>query len=238
VTLPQPFHAGPAGTLAVQVAPRPSRRRSSGPPPAPPDDHGGGGDGRDGGDGFAAPSDAGGLGPFALVLALGGITTLFLVLIAVWLFLRRPAPDWRAALGTGALEALWISTACLATSSATVELAARRARRGRRGATRRWMLASLLLGAAFLAAQVHLWLALWRAGLVPGASGYAAVFFALTGLHALHVLGGLAFLGAMAVRLPAGEEPVGGLGVRLGAVYWHFMGGLWLLLFTLLYFVR
>lgn len=230
------------GAVAVQEGSRRGRRRLRGAPPAaPPGDpgegggRGGGGEGGDGsGDGASGADGNAGAGPFALALALAGITTLFVVLLAVWLFLRRPAPDWRA---TGALHALWISTACLLASSAAVELAARctPARR----TSLKWLLASLALGAAFLAAQVHLWLSLWRAGLVPAASGYAAVLFALTSLHALHVLGGLAFLSTLAWRLhatppSAARRP----SVRLGAVYWHFMGGLWLVLFALLYFVR
>jgi cytochrome c oxidase subunit 3 len=180
-------------------------------------------------------------GSLALLLALIGIATLFTVLIAVWLFLRRPAPDWRASAGGGALDALWLSSACLFLSSAAVECAARRARMGfdARRIVRRWLSASVLLGAAFVAAQIHLWTVLWHGGLVPSTSGYAAVFFAVTGLHGLHVLGGLAFLSHLTLRHSrAAVRAVRASSVRLGAVYWHFMGALWLVLFTLLYFVR
>jgi cytochrome c oxidase subunit 3 len=237
VTPPVSFDAGRHGAAAVLVAPRRGRRKEHGTPPgAPPRDRDGDGDG--GSDGAAPAGGADGVGFFALALALAGITTLFVVLIAVWLFLRRPATDWRGAEAAGALDALWLSTVCLAASSAAVELAARRARDGApaRRATLRWLATSLALGLAFLAAQVWLWIGLWHAGLVPSASGYAAVFFTLTGLHALHVLGGLGFLGALAVwlRRRARELP----SVRLGALYWHFMGALWLVLFSLLYFVR
>jgi len=233
---PVSFDIGRAA--AVLVAPRGHRRRRHGAPPLVPpvDENGGGGGGNDDGSWRAGGAEE--IGPFALALALAGITTLFLVLIAVWLFLRRPAPDWRATGAAGALDALWLSTACLVASSAAVELAARCARAGAsaRRATQRWLAASLVLGLGFLAAQAFLWAGLWRAGLVPSASGYAAVFFALTGLHALHVLGGLGFLGALSLWLRRSATHVPS--VRLGAVYWHYMGALWLVLFTLLYFVR
>ncbi len=237
MTPPVWLDAGRTGAAAVLVAPRRRRREHGTPPGVPPRDSDGGG-GEGGGDGPAPAGDADGVGSFALALALAGITTLFVVLIAVWLLLRRPATDWRAADAAGALNALWLSTACLLASSAAVELAARRARSGVDGrrAALRWLTASLVLGLAFLAAQAFLWIGLWSAGLVPSASGYAAVFFALTGLHALHVLGGLGFLGALAMRLRRRAAWIPS--VRLGAVYWHFMGALWLVLFTLLYFVR
>ncbi len=218
-----------AGTGVLAPTRRGRRRAHDGPPPVPPADGGGGRGGGGGQDSSAGGAD--GFGPFALGLAMAGITTLFLVLIAVWFFLRRPAPDWRASESPPA--ALWLSTACLMASSVAVELAARRARASRPRAARRWLGLSLVLGLAFLAAQAALWTSLWRAGLVPAASGYAAVFFALTGLHALHALGGLGFLGFLALghaRTPAS--------LRLGAIYWHFMGAIWLVLFALLYFVR
>lgn len=237
--LPRPS----AGAAPVLAPTRRERRPARGGPPlVPPFEGGEGGEGGggNGGGGFP-PGGTEGAGPLALGLALIGIATLFLVLIAVWVFLRRPAPDWNAPFLGAAPHALWTSTACLAASSLAVELAARRARRGERSpagnrrAARRWLAGSLLLGCAFLAAQADLWVSLWRAGFVPAASGYAAVFFALTGLHALHVLGGLGFLGFLARELGRGRRAPS---VRLGAVYWHCMGGLWLVLFTLLYFVR
>ncbi|MSR63956.1 MAG: hypothetical protein EXS08_16140 [Planctomycetes bacterium] len=227
-----------SGGSAVLVPPRRIKRTRGAPPGSPPERGGGGG----GGDGEGLPSGGGAdeVGPFALALVLVGISTLFLVLIAVWLFLRRPAPDWRAESGP-ALQALLLSTLCLLASSVAIERAARLARRVavQRNAACTWLGASILLGLGFLGAQLALWSALWRAGLVPASSGYAAVFFALTSLHALHVLGGLGFLSALWRRLHgAAPAPAAATSVRLGAVYWHFMGALWLVLFSLLYFVR
>lgn len=225
----------PAGTTLLEPPPR--RARSGGRPPDPPRDGGGG----DGGRGDGAPAGEGpeGLGRLALGLALLGITTLFAVLIAVALLLRRPAADWQGS-GRPPLGALWASSACLLLSSLAIERAARRARAGSaaRRAVARALAASLVLGLAFVGAQVALWLAWRRAGHVPAASGYAAVFFSLTGLHALHVLGGLAFLGALWVRWrrPSADPPVAS--VRLGALYWHFMGALWLVLVALFVLVR
>lgn len=205
----------------------PRRLRYGGGPPHPPDEGGARDDGPQG------------LGRLALGLALLGISTLFAVLIAVALLLRRPAADWPAR-GTPPLGALWASSACLLASSLAAEHAARSARGGpsARRTVVRGLAASLLLGAAFVAAQVALWLAWRRAGYVPASSGYAAVFFSLTGLHALHVLGGLVFLAALGLRWARAEAVPSAGSVRLGALYWHFMGLLWLVLVALFVLVR
>jgi cytochrome c oxidase subunit 3 len=167
------------------------------------------------------------------------VATLFLVLLAVWLLLRRGEQDWPPPGPFSPPRALWISTLLLLSSSAALERAARVAVAGQPPEPRaawRWLGASSALGWAFLGAQAALWRALWKSGLVPASSGYAAVFFALTGLHALHVLGGLGFQGFLLRENWRRRQ--GGAALRPCATYWHFMGALWLLLFTLLYFVR
>jgi len=231
------LRAGPTGSLATE--PRRVRRRAPGSPPERPPDAGDGGG--DDGSGWNSGERPQGIGTLALALAMAGITTLFLVLIAVWLLLRRPAPDWPLSAPAPAVHFLWISTSLLLASSAAVERAARMARAlvSPRVEVRRWLALGVALGIAFVCAQVLLWRTLWSSGNVPASSGYAAVFFAFTGLHALHVVGGLLFLGATAHALgkPNGEVIQRGR-VRLGALYWHFMGGIWLVLFVLLYVVR
>lgn len=232
------FDGGPS----VLAPRRKGERARPTPPHRPPGGSDRPGDGDGGGEGEGAQGDAAGAGRFALGLAMAGIATLFLVLFAVWLFLRRRASDWPPPGPFRPPHALWISTFLLAASSAAVESAARVARAVREGgrlACLRRLGASFLLGIAFLAAQIFLWRALWRSGLVPSASGYAAVFYALTGLHGLHVLGGLLFQGGLLLDLRrAGSFLARRHAARLCATYWHFMGAIWLVLFTLLYFVR
>jgi cytochrome c oxidase subunit 3 len=87
-----------------------------------------------------------------------------------------------------------------------------------------------VLGVLFVLAQVRAWRTGWLEGAGPATGGYAAAYFALTGLHALHVLGGLLVLGALLLR--AGQ-PLEAGAMGLGALYWHFMGALWLVLVAL-----
>lgn len=210
------------------------RERPPTPPERPPGDGGGGGGSNDKDGEFAPAGDPEGIGPFALGLTLVGITTLFVVVIVAWWILRRGTLAAERTWPPALLEPLALSTILLLGSGVAVEFAARRERLGASGrrASRRWLTTALGCGAAFLLAQLQLWLGLSRAGFVPASSGLAAGFFALTGLHALHVLGGLGFLGSLAVRLRRARDRVPS--VRLGAVYWHFMGGLWLVLLGIL----
>ena len=214
-------------------AARPPRQRAS-EPPRWIEGSGGGGDDW-GGDERPEP-DFGPRGPnpdaarFALWLALIGIATLFAVLLACWLLVRRP-PDPAAASPLVPPLALWSSTAFLAASSWSLARAERVAPAGRG----RHLGAALALGSAFLASQALLWNNLIEARLVPSAGPYAAFLFALTGLHALHVLCGLAFV--LRCWLHHRRAKLTGLPLRMAAVYWHFMGALWLVLFLTLVLV-
>ena len=72
-----------------------------------------------------------------------------------------------------------------------------------------------------------------RAGLVPSANTFLAMYFTLTGLHALHVIGGLiAHAWALAGR--AGEAMAVNR-IRLLSLYWAFVDAVWLVIFLLLY---
>jgi cytochrome c oxidase subunit 3 len=169
-----------------------------------------------------------------LVLALAGIGTLFSIFLAAWILLRRLEPDAARASALVPPRMLWISTCLLLVSSLALELA-RRSLRARRSPAR-WLLASLGLGLAFLLAQALLWRHFLSAGIFPSSGAYGATFFALTGLHAAHVVFGIAWLARASVRALRLGPTAGPL--ELLAVYWHFMGCLWLALFAALYFVR
>ena len=233
--------SGGGGGTGVLLPPRTRSREDAvelpadvGWPPSPPDEEDGSGDGGGGGDGEGHPrgDDSRDIAMFALRLALAGVTTLFVVFLGVWLLLRRGDPD----AGPDDFRpsgVIWFSTLALLASSATLQRSLERTRaRGDR--SRRWLSASLALGTAFLVAQGWMWFELYAEGRVPGTNGYGAIFYVLTGFHALHVLAGLAYLTWL---LPS-RRPLRVDALRLGATYWHFMAGIWVVIFVVLYFVR
>lgn len=224
--LPPPVEEAPA--------PRKRRRRAGGGPPRPPRGGGGGGGGG-GGDGEPPerPGDAIPLGPaeLALGLVLTAVVTLFGVFAATFLLMRKHSPTWPPAGFPGVPRGLWVSTGLVLASSAALARAQLAARAGAHPLP--WLLGAIALGVAFVAAQAWLWVGFWELGVALHDDAYATAFYSLTFLHALHVVAGILYLLRALARLAARHAQARAT-LRLGAVYWHFVGGVWLGLFALL----
>lgn len=97
-----------------------------------------------------------------------------------------------------------------------------------------WLYVTLALGLMFVCGQVLAWRSLARQGLFLSTTPNSSFFYVFTGVHGLHVLGGIAGLSYVLHRLTrAGRRvPTGSLGAA--ALYWHFMAGLWLYLLLIL----
>ncbi|MGF1533704.1 MAG: heme-copper oxidase subunit III [Bernardetiaceae bacterium] len=111
---------------------------------------------------------------------------------------------------------------------------------------RRYLLITLGLGIGFSVCQVVGWYELQAAGLAWASQNSTTYLYLVSGLHVLHLLGGLAFVGVQAYSihqkchdpvkvLIAVTNPHEKMKLTLMTLYWHFMDGLWVVLF--LYFV-
>jgi cytochrome c oxidase subunit 3 len=141
-----------------------------------------------------------------------------------------------------------LNTALLLTSSLCVAVAIEAPRP--RMATR-LLAATVLLGLAFLAVKGIEYRHEWREGLFPGpafrlgdgesvpqgAQLFFAFYFVATGLHALHVAGGIAWIAALAWGRARGRAWAGGESVSAAGLYWHFVDVVWILLYPALYLV-
>jgi cytochrome c oxidase subunit 3 len=127
-----------------------------------------------------------------------------------------------------------INTVLLVISSFTFHRAARELRQGRMAPCRLWLLISAALGIAFLAGQMVEYFSL-PFGLTDNL--YASTFYALTGFHGLHVcLGALMILIVWwQARIPGRFTPEEHFGVEAAELYWHFVDGIWLVLYGILY---
>jgi cytochrome c oxidase subunit 3 len=143
-----------------------------------------------------------------LLVFLGTVVMLFAGFTSA-AFIRRAGTDWE----TLRMPALaWANVLPLVLGSVALELARRRP-------AAHWTRVALGAGLVFLIGQVLVWSSLAGSGAVLSSTPAGAFFCLLLAVHALHLLGGIAALGIVAARSAA---------PRLVAVYWHFLGALWL----------
>jgi len=166
----------------------------------------------------------------AVRLALVSITMLFLALTSAYIFNRaknHPIIMPRA---------LWVSTALILTSSITMEFARRNLRRSETR-FRGWIIATMLLGMGFLVAQLVAWRQLVAEGFYINKNFHSGYAYLFTGLHGVHLMGGLVALGYVTLRASEKWTAVRRrVSVDVTAIYWHFLDGLWVYLLALLFF--
>jgi cytochrome c oxidase subunit 3 len=167
-----------------------------------------------------------GLGVFLAVAS-----SLFALSISAY-SIRMQMPDWWA---LPVPRLLWLNTALLVVSSGTLQWAQAAARRDDLDNARTGLLATAASSLAFVFGQLLAWRELSDAGYGLAANPANSFFYLMTGLHGLHVLGGLAVLGRTIDRAWRGIDMARlRLSVELCTLYWHFLLVVWLFLFALL----
>lgn len=151
-------------------------------------------------------------GVWALLLV---ITSLFGLFLTAYV-MRLASPDATPIVLPAQLAA---STALLVACSLLLQAAANRA-------SSPLLTAGGACGVGFVAAQCWAWQALQAANVVLTGNPAASFFYLLTGLHALHAIGGLVAWGTVS------GGPPGDRRVALCARYWHFLLVVWLVLFA------
>jgi cytochrome c oxidase subunit III len=131
-----------------------------------------------------------------------------------------------------------IMTAILLTSSLTMLFAVRWADKGDKGKAFRWMMITAVLGAVFAVLHIHEWLDLIGEGMTLfhnpwGTPLFGSFFFGVTGLHLLHVTGGVIALIAVGIRYQGGRYKADDLEVT--GLYWHFVDIVWMFVVPLIY---
>jgi cytochrome c oxidase subunit 3 len=168
-----------------------------------------------------------GLGVFLAV-----VSSLFALLISAY-FMRMQVADWAQ---MPAPYLLWFNTGVLILSSVALQYAQVAARSGRMDGVEDGLILGGLFAITFLVGQLFVWQQLNAAGYFLVDNPANAFFYLLTGLHGLHLLGGLVALGRTADKVwrQGFEVKEVRLSVQLCAVYWHFLLALWLVLFGFL----
>jgi len=129
-----------------------------------------------------------------------------------------------------------LNTLVLICSSTTIVLALAAAEQQAVPAVRRWLLATILLGSAFLVIKGFEYGAKFSHHILPSTNVFWSCYFALTGFHALHVLGGIIFNGwVLASTATASRWTASARRLEFAGLYWHFVDIVWIFLFPMLY---
>ncbi len=181
---------------------------------------------------YAGGASSGLAKKLALRVFLAVVAVLFMLLLIAYSG-RMAYEDWRPA---PQLRLLWANTLVLILSSVALQWAQYSARRGRMDAMRAGLLAGGAFTVVFLFGQLLAWRQLGAMVYFEVTNPAIAFFYMITGLHGLHLLGGLVAWGRTVAKV-WGDFDVAKVrqSVELCTVYWHFLLLVWLVLFGLLF---
>jgi cytochrome c oxidase subunit 3 len=175
-------------------------------------------------------------GKLGIWLFLASEVMLFGALFSTYIILRTGAPEWPH----GELN-VWLgmaNTFILIASSVTMVMAWAYLKLHDFAKHRMFLLATFLLSAAFLVNKYFEYADHFRRGELPSHSTFLAIYYTLTGLHGLHILGGMAvmayFLGPGAKMWKTYPEQFTNR-IEYTGLYWHFVDLVWIFLFPVLY---
>jgi len=174
---------------------------------------------------FSAPPEK-----VALVFFLVAASIVF-SLFGVSYVIRMELPDW---IPVSEPSQLWFNTALLVISSFLFQRAKTLISNGKKSVTSTFASGGVF-AILFIAAQMFTWQNLQAQGLFMTSNPANSFYYLLTGLHALHILGGLWVWSKSLLRLLSGaaQEDLR-LSIELCTVYWHFLLIVWIAVFAVL----
>jgi len=179
-------------------------------------------------------------GKLGMWLFLASEVMLFGGLLSSYVILRTGSPNF----GMPARELLgvpWatLNTFVLITSSVSMVLALSAMQDGRIPAFRNFMLLTITLGFVFLGIKSYEYWHKISEGITITSSLFGSFYFTLTGLHALHVIGGIVFNIYVLVQGLKGKiiNPDHPDRLEYAGLYWHFVDVVWVFLFPLIYLI-
>jgi heme/copper-type cytochrome/quinol oxidase subunit 3 len=171
-------------------------------------------------------------------LFLASEVMLFGSLFSSYALLRWGAESWPDQSTVVSVPLATLNTVILISSSVTMVLAWASLKAQRLGRYRLFMGLTLLLGAAFLAVKTVEYGDKFAHGLVPATNNFLALYFTMTGVHAIHVIGGMVvngFLWGPGARMWHRDPARFTNRVEVAGIYWHFVDVVWIFLFPVLY---
>jgi cytochrome c oxidase subunit 3 len=166
-------------------------------------------------------------------------TATFAGCLVAYGFLRNATPNWPRPFES--ITNLAIMTFILVTSSLTMLFAIEAARGGDKSRAFRWTMITAGGGALFAVLHIREWLELIHKGMTlvqnPWGTGiFGASFYSITGLHLLHVTGGVIALIVVGIRYMGGRYNADDL--EITGLYWHFVDLVWMFVVPLVYLMN
>jgi heme/copper-type cytochrome/quinol oxidase subunit 3 len=177
-------------------------------------------------------------GTLGVWLFLSSEVMLFGSLFSSYAILRSGAGAWPDQSTLLDVPLASVNTVVLLASSAAIAFARGAVRAGNLARCRLYAALTLAGGLAFLAIKLAEYRDKIAHGLLPSTNNFLGLYYAMTGLHALHLVAGLLVIGYIigpGVRLWRAEPDRFAGRIGVAAIYWHFVDAVWLCLFAIFY---
>ena len=164
----------------------------------------------------------------------------FAGLFAMYFSIRAAAPEmWAEATQHLSVGYALPFTVVLVLSSVTCQIGVFAAERGDVYAVRRWFAITFVMGLVFLLGQVNEYRNIVDEGFTIAYDGYWSMFYLATGIHGLHVAGGLIAFIIFLIRTTMGRfSPAQATASIVVSYYWHFVDVVWVALLAMIYFLQ
>lgn len=169
-------------------------------------------------------------------------TATFAGCLVAYGFLRNGTPNWPSPFQfSPTVVNAMVMTFVLVTSSLTMLIAIRDAKSGDKAGAFRWTMITAVGGALFAILHLREWMGMINEGVTLlhnpwGTPLFGASFFSITGLHLLHVLGGVVALVAVGIRYRGGRYRADDL--EITGFYWHFVDLVWMFVVPFVYLLN
>ncbi len=163
---------------------------------------------------------------------------LFATLFTSYIVLRMVSTSWPWGWDALNVPLATLNTVILISSSVTIVMAYAKAYDKNKSGFQLWMAATVLLSLGFLVVKAFEYGHEFALGIGPHTSVFYAIYFTMTGLHGIHILGGIAVNGGllyMSTQKEHWEHPLFLGRVEGAGLYWHFVDIVWIFLFPALY---
>ena len=167
---------------------------------------------------------------FGMLIALGSFSMLFIALLASYGILRVRSGIWMSnTIETMPLTLAWVNTIVILISSITLFMASKANERENKILTLNQIYTTIIIGLVFLSLQIILWNMLINDDFTITSHQAGSVFYMLSGLHGLHILGGLISLIWLIFKIRVNNlilKPM-----RLVSMFWHYLTLIWIVIF-------